>query len=131
NTDDRAAIRLAQMENGPGVRTGRGDLSFILSDMVQSGKEEESIALANRLQQRLVSRLRGRYPDVRSLGVKKGPFYVLVGAYMPCVLVETSFLSHPIEGRRLASSGYQDDVAEGLYHGMAEFLGNMRLAKTL
>jgi N-acetylmuramoyl-L-alanine amidase len=131
NTNDRAAIRLAKMENGPGVRTGRGDLSFILSDMVQSGKEEESIALANRLQQRLISRLRGRYPDVRSLGVKKGPFYVLVGAYMPCVLVETSFLSHPVEGRRLASSEYQSEIVEGLYLGMAEFLGDQRLAKTL
>jgi N-acetylmuramoyl-L-alanine amidase len=131
NTNDRAAIRLAKMENGPGVRTGRGDLSFILSDMVQSGKEEESIALANRLQQHLVSRLRGRYPDVRSLGVKKGPFYVLVGAYMPCVLVETSFLSHPIEGRRLASPAYQSEVVEGLFLGMADFLGDQRLAKTL
>ncbi len=131
NTNDRAAIRLAKMENGPGVRTGRGDLSFILSDMVQSGKEEESVALANRLQRHLVSRLRGHYPDVRSLGVKKGPFYVLVGAYMPCVLVETSFLSHPIEGRRLASPEYQGEIVEGLYLGMADFLGDQRLAKTL
>jgi len=131
NTDDRAAIRLAKMENGPGVRTGRGDLSFILSDMVQSGKEEDSIVLANRLQQHLLFRLRSHYPDVRNLGVKKGPFYVLVGAYMPCVLVETSFLSHPIEGRRLASPAYQEDVVEGLYLGMADYLGNLRLAKTL
>ena len=38
----------------------------------------------------MLARLRSRYPDVRNLGVKKGPFYVLVGAYMPCVLVETS-----------------------------------------
>ncbi len=46
NSNDRATIRLAKMENGPAVRVGRGDLSFILSDMVQSGKEEESNALA-------------------------------------------------------------------------------------
>ena len=131
NTNDRAAIRLAKMENGPGVRTGRGDLSFILSDMVQSGKEEESIALANRLHQHLLYRLRARYPDVRNLGVKKGPFYVLVGAYMPCVLVETSFLSHPVEGRRLASRAYQSEIVEGLYLGIADFLGDQRLAKTL
>jgi N-acetylmuramoyl-L-alanine amidase len=119
------------MENGPGVRTGRGDLSFILSDMVQSGKEEDSIALANRLQQHLLFKLRDHYPDVRNLGVKKGPFYVLVGAYMPCVLVETSFLSHPVEGRRLASAAYQEEVVEGLYLGMADYLGTQRLAKTL
>ena len=131
NTNDRATMRLAKMENGPSVRVGRGDLSFILSDMVQSGKEEDSIVLANSLQQHLLFHLRSRYSDVRNLGVKKGPFYVLVGAYMPCVLVETSFLSHAIEGRRLASPAYQNDIVEGLYLGMADYLGNQRLAKTL
>jgi N-acetylmuramoyl-L-alanine amidase len=131
NSDDRATIRLAKMENGPAFRTPRGNLSFILSDLVQSGKEEESNALAERLQYRMLSRLRTHYPDVRDLGVKKGPFYVLVGAYMPCVLVETSFLSHPVEGRRLASEEYQTDLVEGLYLGVADFFGDARLAKTL
>jgi N-acetylmuramoyl-L-alanine amidase len=131
NSNDRGTVRLAKMENGPGVRTGRGDLSFILSDMVQSGKEEGSIALANHLHFALLSQLRARHPDVRNLGVKKGPFYVLVGAYMPCVLVETSFLSHPKEGRRLATTAYQAEIAEGLYRGMTAYLGDARLAKTL
>ena len=131
NSNDRATIRLAKMENGPHLRVGRGDLSFILSDMVQSSKEEESIALAERVHSRLLSRLRSRYPDVRNLGVKKGPFYVLVGAYMPCVLIETSFLSHPVEGRRLASEEYQADVAEGVFLGVRDFLEDARLAKTL
>jgi len=40
-------------------------------------------------------------------------------------------LSHPVEGRRLASSEYQTEVVEGLYLGRAEFLGDQRLAKTL
>ena len=131
NTNDRATIRLASMENGPGFQVGRDDLSFILSDMVQSGKEEESTELAQRLHSRVLARLRSRYPDVRNLGVKKGPFYVLVGAYMPCVLVETSFLSHPVEGRRLASPAYQAAIVEGLYQGIGDFLGEARLAKTL
>lgn len=131
NSNDRATIRLAKMENGPAVRVGRGDLSFILSDMVQSGKEEESNALAERLHSRVLARLRSRYTDVHNLGVKKGPFYVLVGAYMPCVLIETSFLSHPIEGKRLGSTAYQHDIAEGLYLGIMDFLSDARLAKTL
>ena len=130
NSNDRATIRLAKMENGP-ARVGRGDLSFILSDMVQSGKEEESNALAERLHSRVLARLRSRYTDVHNLGVKKGPFYVLVGAYMPCVLVETSFLSHPVEGKRLGTTAYQNDIAEGLYLGITDFLGDARLAKTL
>ena len=47
---------------------------------------------------------------------------MLVGAYMPCVLVETAFLSHPVEGRRLAQKTYRADVAEGLYTGIARFV---------
>jgi len=131
NSNDRATIRLANMENGPQLRLGGGDLSFILSDMVQSSKEEESITLAQRVHGRLLGRLRARYPDVRNLGVKKGPFYVLVGAYMPCVLIETSFLTHPVEGKRLAQREYQSDIAEGLFLGMRDFLADARLAKTL
>ena len=68
---------------------------------------------------------------MRDLGVKKGPFYVLVGAYMPCVLVETSFLSHPVEGKRLASAEYQEQIAEGLFAGIMDYVGETRLAKNL
>jgi N-acetylmuramoyl-L-alanine amidase len=50
---------------------------------------------------------------------------------MPCVLVETAFLTHPDEGRRLATEAYQDLVAEGLYAGVARFLGDARRAQTL
>jgi len=46
----------------------------------------------------MVTHLGARYGGVTDLGVKRGPFYVLVGAYMPCVLVETSFLTNPTEG---------------------------------
>jgi N-acetylmuramoyl-L-alanine amidase len=47
------------------------------------------------------------------------------------VLIETSFLSHPVEGRRLASEEYQADVAEGVFLGVRDFLEDARLAKTL
>lgn len=134
NSNDRATIRLAAMENGLGEvpKTGRrSDLRYILSDLVQVGKMEESAALATTVQRALVAHLQGRHPDIVDLGVKQGPFYVLVGAYMPCVLVETSFLTHPTEGRRLAASAYQDAIAEGLYAGIAGFLADNRRARTL
>jgi N-acetylmuramoyl-L-alanine amidase len=54
--------------------------------------------------------------------VKKGPFYVLVGAYMPCVLVEVAFLTHESEGQRIASRKYQSDVAQGIAQGIRRFL---------
>jgi len=134
NTNDRGSIRLAAMENGLDMITHarRGaDLRYILSDLVQVGKMEESIALATAVQRGLVAHLSTRYPGVADLGVKRGPFYVLVGAYMPCVLVETSFLTHPGEGRRLATAGYRLAVAEGIYGGIERFLADARRARTL
>ena len=135
NTDDRASIRLAAMENaldllhpGDGKQT---DLRYILSDMIQVGKMEQSILLARGIQRGLVRTLRTDYRDVHDLGVKKGPFYVLVGAYMPCVLVEVAFLNHPIEGPRLASAEYQELVAQGLYAGIAQYLGPSARHRTL
>jgi N-acetylmuramoyl-L-alanine amidase len=134
NTNDRGSIRLAAMENGLDLITHarRGaDLRYILSDLVQVGKMEESIALATAVQRGLVAHLSTRFPGVADLGVKRGPFYVLVGAYMPCVLVETSFLTHPAEGRRLATAPYRVAVAEGIYQGIDRFLADARRARTL
>jgi len=122
------------MENGLGMiapRHDRADLRYILSDLVQVGKMEESVALATAVQRGLVHHLGARYPGIVDLGVKRGPFYVLVGAYMPCVLVETSFVSHPAEGRRLAAGAYRQAVAEGIYTGIERFVADTRRARTL
>lgn len=133
NTNDRASIRLAAMENGldyvPQAEGTR--LRYILSDLLQVGKIEESVRLARTVQRTLVGHLGSRYSEVADLGVKQGPFYVLVGAHMPCVLVEVSFLTHPVEGRRLASDAYQAAVAEGLYGGIAAYLADARRERTL
>src|SRR5262245_19966590 len=136
NTDDRATIRLAALENGVrldgnSLSDGKAGLSFLLSDLIQSGKEEESIALAYHLQEAVVIRAKQRYPLLHSLGVKKGPFYVLVGAHMPCVLVETAFITHPVEGKYLISSEYQDTLAEGLFLGIVRFLRTGLTTKNL
>jgi N-acetylmuramoyl-L-alanine amidase len=135
NTNNRATIRLAAMENGvfKGERksTDEPGLSYILSDLIQAGKEEESISLAHHLQEAVVSRARIHYPGVRNLGVKQGPFYVLVGAHMPCVLVEVAFLSHRVEGKHLISPDYQEVLAEGLFLGIARFLRTELMVKSL
>jgi N-acetylmuramoyl-L-alanine amidase len=133
NTNDRATIRLAAMENGLDyVPQAQGSqLRYILSDLLQVGKIDESVRLAHTVQRSLVGHLSARYPDVTDLGVKQGPFYVLVGAHMPCVLVEMSFLTHPVEGRRLATDHYQAAVAEGLYAGIAAYLADDRRGRTL
>ncbi len=134
NTNDRATIRLAEMENGLRAMTGGGrahDVSLILSDLIQSYKIEESVALAEQLQTAVVGDLGMHGWKVNNLGVKRGPFYVLVGAGMPCVLVEVSFLTHPEEAARLAQPGYQQAIAAGLLRGIQRFVENTRVVENL
>jgi N-acetylmuramoyl-L-alanine amidase len=136
NTNDRATIRLASLENGARPRSnrktdGEAGLSYLLSDLIQSGKEEDSMTLARHLQDAIITRAKDRYPAVRNLGVKKGPFYVLVGAHMPCVLVETAFITHHVEGKYLGKAEYQETLAEGLFLGIARFLRIGRMGKNL
>jgi len=134
NTNDQATLRLVAMENGGGREPppeGRTDLRYILSSLLQGGKQDVSARLATVLQKNLISQMAARHDDIVDLGVKRGPFYVLVGAYMPCVLVETSFLDHEIEGHRLAGASYRRQLAEGLYAGIREFLIATQRARTL
>ena len=135
NTADRATIRLAKLENGIRAKQQlpqrEDSLSYILSDLIQTGKEEESIALAQAVQTALVDQVRTAVPLARDLGVKKGPFYVLVGAHLPCVLVELAFLTHADEAHRLGSATYQETLAEGLFRGIADFLRTDLPAKDL
>jgi N-acetylmuramoyl-L-alanine amidase len=134
NSTDRGTLRLAKLENGLDLlrpKNGEASLRYILSDLVQVGKLDDSVRLARSLQRGLVDRLRPRYSGIVDLGVKRGPFYVLVGAYMPCVLVETAFLTHPVEGRRLAREDYRDQVALGLYAGIARFVADLSKRRTL
>jgi N-acetylmuramoyl-L-alanine amidase len=138
NTDNRGTLRLAAMENNlrwdprnPSLQSAIPDLSYILSDLRQTYKVEESKQLAEQLQQSVLSRLRSDYERVDDLGVKEGPFYVLVGAYMPCVLVEISFLTNPTEGARLGTSRYRRALADGIHEGIRRYIAQTKLAKTL
>jgi N-acetylmuramoyl-L-alanine amidase len=135
NTNDHATIRLAKMENGLTSMTGRRnrdmDTALILSDLIQSYKVQESVELAEHIQRALIAALNTRGQSVPDLGVKRGPFYVLVGAGMPCVLAEVSFLTNPHEGARLAEPPYQDAVADGLLRGIMQFVENTNVAKNL
>ncbi len=135
NTGDRATIRLAQMENGFAAATGRSargtEVAWILSDLVQTYKIEESVELARNLQQAVVREVGRKFPGVRDLGVKRGPFYVLVGAAMPSVLVELSFLTHPREGALLRNPAYQEALADGLLQGLRRFVENRDRLRTL
>jgi len=134
DADDQATLRLAAIENGTSrerYHAAPTDLRYILSSLVQGGKMPEASRLAQSVHTELVRHMRARYPGVEDLGVKRGPFYVLVGTHMPCILIETSFVTHAVEGRRLADEAYRAALADGLARGIRRFLVERGQARTL
>jgi N-acetylmuramoyl-L-alanine amidase len=130
-TDDRYAARLAARENGadPGEVPQDGELLRILSDLDARASAGASRRLAGLVQREVTRSVRGEVGAVRDLGVKSALFYVLLGARMPAVLVETGFISNRDEERRLASGRYQDAVATAIARAVSAFAeGEARVA---
>ena len=120
--DDRYAARLAARENGVDVSDrGDGDVGRILTDLDAKASADSSRQLAGIVQRELTAGVRSRVGEVRDLGVKSALFYVLLGARMPAVLVETAFISNRVEERRLASERYQEEVAAGITRAVTAF----------
>ena len=130
NTNDEGSLRLAARENATS-RKNVSDLQFILSDMTQSMKLEDSITLAHHLQHSLVDAMSTRLADIRDLGVKKALFYVLVGARMPSVLVEMFFITNKTEGPAMSQETYQNAVVDALYDGILKYKESNLASKTL
>ena len=124
-TTDKYALRLAARENNlPPERISA--LQLILYDLMLSAKVDESSRLAHYLHRGLIQTLRRRY-RVRDLGVKQAPFLVLIGAKMPSVLVEVSFISNPWEERRLRDDRYLSSIARGLLQGLKSYVKRRRM----
>jgi N-acetylmuramoyl-L-alanine amidase len=98
------------------------DLQAILNDLMLNTKIHESSRLAHAVQKGMMSRLSRTNRQVRNLGVKQAPFYVLIGAQMPAILVETGFLTNYAERKRLLSKEYQKKVAEGICNGIDAYI---------
>ena len=64
---------------------------------------------------------RSKYKDINDAGVKEGPFWVLVGAQMPSILVELGYVTHPVEGKRLYDKDYQQILANGIANGVDSY----------
>jgi N-acetylmuramoyl-L-alanine amidase len=120
-SSNRYATRLAARENASSER-GVGDLQYILADLATQANTGESRRLAQRVQRGLVTTLASGFDDVVDLGHKEALFFVLLGAKMPALLVETSFISNPEEEVRLASAAYQGAIADSIARSLAEFL---------
>lgn len=124
---DNEAMELAALENATSTKN-IGHLQSILNDLMQNSKIKESSRLAGCVQASLVGNLRRSYQQINNLGVKQAPFYVLIGAQMPSVLVEVSFISNAMEAKRLRSSTYRQRIAEGLVDGVEKYISEIKVA---
>ena len=93
----------------------------ILASLEIQDKRNESVKLANYVQRSVVSTVAKRYEDVNNQGVRNALFYVLVGARMPSVLVETSYITNPDDAKRLRSATYREYLAHGIADGVEDY----------
>jgi N-acetylmuramoyl-L-alanine amidase len=119
-TDDQA-IEVAARENATS-RKNISDLESILNDLMKNAKINESSRLATKVQGAMCKGIARNYAKIRNLGVKQAPFYVLLGARMPSILIETSFLSNPTECKRLTNSTFQERLCDAIIDGVERYI---------
>ncbi|MBN1931323.1 MAG: N-acetylmuramoyl-L-alanine amidase [Desulfobacterales bacterium] len=118
---DNEAILVAARENATSTKN-ISDLQTILNDLMQNAKISESSRLSGYIQTSLCRNMQKEYTMIKNKGVKQAPFYVLLGAQMPAILVECSFISNPRECRRLINSKYQDHLCECIVKGIRNYI---------
>jgi N-acetylmuramoyl-L-alanine amidase len=118
------AMAVAARENATSDESEH-DLPDLLKKIARNDKIEESKELAHDIQDSLSDRLELVSRNERNRGVKKAPFVVLIGANMPSVLAEISFLSNPTDERLLRTPQQRERIAIGLYRGISVYLKSL------
>ena len=118
------AMEVAARENAT-AQENVHDLQNLVKRIAQTEKIEESRELAEDIQDSLSKRIQKSAKTVRNRGVRKAPFVVLIGADMPSILTEISFLSNPADEKLLKQPEQRQKVAEGLYQGVVSYLESM------
>jgi N-acetylmuramoyl-L-alanine amidase len=132
-TSSPEALEVAARENAASDKSIH-ELQDLVKKIALKEKVEESHEFASDVQQSLHSGLSAKAPGVRDRGVKKAPFVVLIGANMPSILAEISFLSNPGDERRLKTPDYRQRIAESLYRGISRYvngLGGVKVASKI
>ncbi|WP_442874857.1 N-acetylmuramoyl-L-alanine amidase [Desulfovibrio sp. Fe33] len=114
-----AAVRIAARENAVDPRA-ISDLQFILTDLMVNSKIKESRDLAQDVQTQTINRVRKAYP-LNNKGTREAPFYVLMGAKMPSILVEIGYITNKTEAGRLRSDKYLGHLANGIVDGILAY----------
>jgi N-acetylmuramoyl-L-alanine amidase len=123
-TSSSDALDVAARENAASDKSIH-ELQDLVKKIALKEKIEESQEFASDVQQSLHSGLATKNPGLRNRGVKKAPFIVLIGANMPSILAEISFVSNPGDEHRLRTPEYRQRIAESLYHGISKYVGGL------
>ena len=118
------AMEVAARENAT-AQESIHDLEDIVKKIARSEKIDESREFAADIQESLAKRIQKLNKTVKDRGVRKAPFVVLVGADMPSILTEISFISNPADEQLLKKPEHRQRVAEGLYQGVANYLQSL------
>jgi len=118
------AMEVAARENAT-AQEGVHDLQDLVKRIAQTEKIDESKELAEDVQDSLSKRIQKPGKAMKNRGVRKAPFVVLIGADMPSILTEISFLSNAADEKMLKNPEQRQKVAEGLYQGVASYLENL------
>ena len=123
-TSSPDALEVAARENAVSEKSIY-ELGDLVKKIALKEKIEESHEFASNVQQALHTGLAGKNSGIRDRGVKKAPFIVLIGANMPSILAEISFVSNPTDERKLQTAEYRQRIAESLYRGIAKYASGL------
>jgi N-acetylmuramoyl-L-alanine amidase len=123
-TSSAEALDVAARENAASDKSIH-ELQDLVKKIALKEKIEESREFASNVQRALHTGLATKNPGIRDRGVKKAPFIVLIGANMPSILAEISFVSNPGDERRLETPEYRQRIAESLYRGISKYVSGL------
>ena len=132
-TSSADALEVAARENSVSEKSIH-ELQDLVKKIALKEKIEESREFAANVQKSLYTGLSSRSPGLRDRGVKKAPFIVLIGANMPSILAEISFVSNPADEKKLKTNEYRQRIADSLYKGVSKYvsgLSGVRVASRL
>jgi len=118
------AMEVAARENAVSQESVH-DLEDLVKKIARTEKIDESKELAEDVQDSLSKRIQKTARPVKNRGVRKAPFVVLIGADMPSILTEISFLSNPSDEQLLKKPEYRQHIAEGVYQGVSAYLQSL------
>lgn len=119
-TSSPDALEVAARENAVS-ETSVHDLQDLVKKIALKEKIDESREFAASVEKSLYAGESAKSPGVKNRGVKKAPFIVLIGANMPSILAEISFVSNPTDERKLRTAAYRQSIAESLYRGISRY----------